>query len=343
MPSRRASRVRRLLDARNLLERHFHAKVAARHHERVSNGHDLLDALDRLRLFDLGHHQRPAFDDFLDLDDVLRALNERERNPVDILLERRGEIGVILVGHGGGRDGRVGQAHALLVGDAPRDFDDGQRAASLGRGDPQHHFAVVDEDPVPLRERTQDFRMRQIDARLAPGRGVAVKDEGLAALQVGAAAGERAEPELRPLQVDKDADRAAGLFLHIADHRDPLPHPVMRSMAHVDAEDVRAGGEQGRDGLSVGRSGPESGDDFDAAATGLHWRSPIIGGAYRYVRFRPGLADQSNLRAAQGFAWSVSCTVQLFEVLAGVDFEEPGSVVAAHKAILSAVDLELAI
>ena len=274
-----------------LLERHFHAEIAARHHQRVSDRHDLVDALDRLRFFDLGHHQRAAFDDCLDLVDVLRALNERERDPVDVLLQRRGEVGAILVGHGGGRNGRVGQAHALLVGDAPRDFDDGQRAASLGRGDPQHHFAVVDEYPVPLRERAQDFRMRQIDARLPAGRGVAVKDEGLAALQVGGAAGERAEPELRPLQVDKDADRAAGLFLHIADHRDPLPHHVMRSVAHVDAEDVRAGGEQRRDGLSVGRSGPEGGDDFDAAATGLHWRSPIIGGAYRQVRF--GLGSRS--------------------------------------------------
>jgi len=66
------------------------------------------------------------------------------------------------------------------------------------------------------------------------------------------AAGERAEPELRSLQVDKDADRAAGFFLHLADHRHALPHHVMRRVAHVDAEDVRAGGEQRRDGLPVG-------------------------------------------------------------------------------------------
>ena len=184
--------------------------------------------------------------------------------------------------------------------------------------------------------------MRQIDARLAPRRGVAVKDEGLAALQVGAAAGERAEPQLRPLQVDKDADRAAGLFLHIADHRDPLPHPVMRSMAHVDAEDVRAGGEQGRDGLSVGRSRPESRDDFDAAAAGLHWRSPIIAALTANVRF--GRASRVSKRSrGSGICLVGQLHRPALRVLAGVDFEEPGSVVAAHKAILSAVDLELAI
>ena len=143
--------------------------------------------------------------------------------------------------------------------------------------------------------------MRQIDARLPARRGVAVENEGFAVAQVGGAVGESAEPELRPLEVDKDADRAAGLFLHLADHRDPLPHHVVRSVAHVDAENVRAGGEQRRDGLSVRRSGPEGGDDFDAAATGLHWRSPMIGGANRQVRFRLG-SRSVDVRAAQGFA-----------------------------------------
>ena len=156
--------------------------------------------------------------------------------------------------------------------------------------------------------------MRQIDARLAAGSGVAVKDEGLAVAKVDAAACERAEPELRPLQVDKDADRAAGLFLDLADHRDPLPHPVMRGVAHVDAKDVGAGGEQGGDRLAVGRGGAEGGDDLDAAATGLHWRSsdnrrrlpPCLFFAPPHVR---------TDFLVQGFAWSVSCTVQLFESL----------------------------
>ena len=81
--------------------RHFHSEIAARHHQGVSDPHDLVDALDRLRFFDLGHHKRPAFDDFLDLDNVFRTLNEQQRDPVDILLKRRVEIGAILFGHGG--------------------------------------------------------------------------------------------------------------------------------------------------------------------------------------------------------------------------------------------------
>ena len=153
--------------------------------------------------------------------------------------------------------------------------------------------------------------MRQIDARLAAGRGIAVKDEGLAVAQVGAAAGERAEPELRPLQVDEDADRAAGLFLHLADHRDPLPHPVMRSVAHVDAKDVGAGGEQGGDGLAVGRSGAERGDDFDAAATDLQLRSSDNRRRSPPRSFFASPERRADVVRLKGVAWSVSCTVQL--------------------------------
>ena len=68
-----------------------------------------------LRFLDLGHHQRAAVGDRLDLDDVLRTLHEREGDPVDVFLERRGEVGAILVRHRRGRDRGVGETHALLA------------------------------------------------------------------------------------------------------------------------------------------------------------------------------------------------------------------------------------
>ena len=73
-----------------------------------------------------------------------------------------------------------------------------------------------------------------------------------------------------PCRSTSIADRPAGLLLERADHRHPLAHRVMRGVAHVDAEDVGAGGEQSRDGLAVGRGRAEGGDDLDAAAaTGM--------------------------------------------------------------------------
>ena len=164
------------------------------------------------------------------------------------------------------------------------------------------------------RERTQDFRMRQIDARGSAERRVAVESEGVALVQVDGAAGEGAEPQLRSLQIDEDADRAAGLFLERADHRHPLAHDVMRGMAHVDAEDVGAGGEQVGDGLAVARGGAEGGDDLDARRRRACTCVPPTIGGLPPRSFLPG-AGREPAFAAQGFAWSVSCTVQLLASL----------------------------
>ncbi len=102
----------------------------------------------------------------------------------------------------------------------------------------QHHLAVVDEDAVAGRERAQDLRMGQLNARGVARRRIGVERESVPLVQFGAAVGEQAEPELRPLQVDEHADRPARLLLERADHRDPRAHVVMRGVAHVDAEDV---------------------------------------------------------------------------------------------------------
>src|SRR5581483_1004329 len=85
--------------------------------------------------------------------------------------------------------------------------------------------------------------------------------------QYGRAACKAAEPELRPLQVDEDADRSALFRLDGADRRHQLAHPVMRGVTHVDAEDVDSRLEKPRDGGAVGGSRSECRDDLGAALT----------------------------------------------------------------------------
>ena len=155
--------------------------------------------------------------------------------------------------------------------------------------------------------------MRQIDTRGSAERRVAIESEDVPLAQVHGAAGEGAKSQFGSLQIDEDADRAAGFFFKRTNHRHPLAHDVMRGVAHVDAEDVGAGGEQVRDRLAVARGGAEGGDDLDAAATGLHFmflpRSAIA--AVLVFAWR----GREPASAAQGFAWSVSCTVQLLASL----------------------------
>src|SRR5258705_312790 len=80
--------------------------VAARHHQRVGGFDDFGEPVDRLRFFDLGHHGGAAADQPLGLVDVLGALYEGKRDPVDLGGQRRLEIGAVLRRHR--RDRQVG-------------------------------------------------------------------------------------------------------------------------------------------------------------------------------------------------------------------------------------------
>ncbi len=72
----------------------FHAKVAARHHDRVGRGDDLVVGRERLLLLDLGDHELVAAggrDELLELANVVGAAHERERHVVDILAHAPGQ------------------------------------------------------------------------------------------------------------------------------------------------------------------------------------------------------------------------------------------------------------
>src|SRR4029453_11228438 len=105
----------------------------------------------------------------------------------------------------------------------------------------QAHLAVIEQQRMARPKGGEDFRMRQLHAVVVARRLVGIEYEALAVLELGRAFGESAEPQFWPLQVDQDADRAAIARLDIADGRDQFAHLVMRRMAHVDAEYIRAG------------------------------------------------------------------------------------------------------
>ena len=118
-----------LLDAGHLLERHLDAEVAAGDHQRVGELDDRGEALDRLRLLDLGQDAGAAAGDLPDLGEILGALDEGERDPVDAGVERRLEVGAVLGGEGAEGEGGVGDADALAVGEPGADLDGGHGAA----------------------------------------------------------------------------------------------------------------------------------------------------------------------------------------------------------------------
>ena len=209
----------------------------------------------------------------------------------------------------------------------------------LGDGEPD--LAVVDQQRVARLDGGEDFRMRQVHARGVAGRCVGVEHEGVAGFHRHRAAGERADPQLRPLQIDQDADRPAGVALDRADHAHQLAHALLAGVAHVDAEDVGAGLEQLRD--HVGSSTRPD------RAWRRSWRGADVSwlgasGRRRRQRRRRARGVRSGARGGQRPVGRLLGGVgQLHRpgaLLAGVDLEEAGAVIAARQAVLGAADGE---
>ena len=232
------------LETGHPLERQFDAEIAARHHQRVGGLDDLGQPVDRLRFFDLGHHGCAPTNELLGFIDVFGALHEGERDPVDAGNQRRFEICAVFRGHRRDRQIGIGQADALAVGHLAADHY--PRHGALGRGvfGDQAHLAVVEQQRVARPQRRQDFRMRKVYARVVAGRLVGIERKALPVIELCRTFGEGTKTQLRPLQVDEDADRAAVAAFDIANGLDQIAHLVMRRVAHVDAEHVGTGLEQ---------------------------------------------------------------------------------------------------
>jgi len=233
-----------LLLARHLLKRHLHAEIAARHHDRVGDVDDLVEPLQRLRFFDLRHDARAALNELARLGHVVRPLDEGKRDPVHFRRERRVQVAAILFRQRAGAQDRVGQADALAIGKLPPRDHFRHRAARPFLRHLQAHAAVVEQDCMARLKRFEDFRMRQVDPLPVAGLRVVVEHEGLALRDLHRAVLEAPEPELRPLQVGKNADRPVMPVFDVADDGDEVAQPLVRGMAHVDAEDVRTGAVQ---------------------------------------------------------------------------------------------------
>ena len=99
LPALRAARHDLLLQPRHPFQRHFHAQIAARHHQRVGQFQDAVQACQRLGLFDLGQHAGAALHDLFQFGHVLGPLHEAQRDPVHPQFQRRVQVGAILGRH----------------------------------------------------------------------------------------------------------------------------------------------------------------------------------------------------------------------------------------------------
>ena len=103
------------LHAGNPFQRHFHTQVAPRDHERVSYFENVAKPRHSVRLLDLGPHGGATAGELLRLGDILRALNERQRDPIDAGVESGFEVSNVFRCQRRERQHRIRQADALAV------------------------------------------------------------------------------------------------------------------------------------------------------------------------------------------------------------------------------------
>ena len=142
----------------------------------------------------------------MDFLEVLRALHERERDPVRAELERIVQVDPVLRGEG--REGQHGadHAHALAVGEGPTHDHARPGLARAGREHLKPDLSVVQQKLHAGRECLEDLRMGHADALRSPRSAVQIEAELGIRGKRHSALRKGAETQLRALQVREDSD-----------------------------------------------------------------------------------------------------------------------------------------
>ena len=219
----------------------FHPQIAARHHDAIGGRDDRLERIDRRGLFELGHDPGSPADQLLELSDIVRALHERERDPVNTDRQAEREIFTILLGQRRHWQDRTRHVHALAIGDgAGVERLHFGKILSAGKH-PQAHLAVVDQQILTGFDRSEDFRVQQRHTSvLADGR-IEVKPQPLPDGKVHSPADHLAQAQLRSLQIHQDSDRAAHIGLDLPDGIVASPVILMGSVAEIQPENIDPG------------------------------------------------------------------------------------------------------
>ena len=228
----------------HVLGRKLDPQIAARHHYRIGQLDDGVELSDRRRFLDLGQQRRPVADDRARFGHVFGPLDEAQRNPVHSLFQRKSKVAAVLFGQCRDRHHHVGHVDALVVRHPPADFDHRRNLVAVDRHDPQSHLAVVDQQPVALAHRGEQFGMRQFDPIAIACLFVTVEHEHLPGAEHRRPVLEFADPKLGPLQIDQDGRRPLGVRFQVANRLHQFDFVGLRAVAHVDPEGIRPGVEQ---------------------------------------------------------------------------------------------------
>ncbi len=258
-----------LLDQRHAGQIHLDAQVAAGDHQAVRLGDDLVDLIDRLRLLDLGDDADvtlPALQPLAKLPNVGRASNERQRQVIEVVLDRPVDARPVTVGDARQPELRVRQVHALArLDDAPGSAAEPDAVRLLAGAD-EAEQPVLDEDAVAHFDVVDQALVRDADHAVSAQDVVALDDQLVAngdrhaARVVGFV--DVADANLGAAQVTQDGDAAIELVGFLANLGEHLAVSVQLAVAEVEPADINAGRQQGLQVPRLRHGRPHGGDDL---------------------------------------------------------------------------------
>ena len=234
-----------LLQARQLRIPHLNAQVTARHHHYVGGFDDALQVGDRLVTLDLRHdpgftarfaHELPRQ---LDIGGIAR---ERHGDVINFLLRAELDVLAVPVGERGCRNSAALAIQALAVGKLAAHSHVGVDFRSTDAIDVEHDLPVVQQEYI-----TGGDVFRQILVGTAYGVDRApfwveihVECEGLPLLQHDLPFAEALDTNLRPTEIEEDADGPVGNPRRLADEPEATPPILDGTVRGVEPNDVDA-------------------------------------------------------------------------------------------------------
>ena len=219
---------------RHFLRRDLDPEVASRHHDAVAFANDLVDPLDRLRLFDLRDEPDaapPAAHDPPQRADVARAAYERERHVVGTGSEPEREVGAVLRRERRRRHARPRQVDSLALAQEPPGHDLRLEGARAHARHAQPQLAVVEKDRIAARYVARQRAIVRREPRRRAEKSARLDDDATALDELDRAALHPSDADLRALQIEQEPDRLLSPRLDRAQRGDDLAMLGVRSRA----------------------------------------------------------------------------------------------------------------
>ena len=226
-----------LLDDGYLLQRDFHAQVAAGHHDAIAHAQDLINVLHALHVFDLcddghiGAAQRA--EELAHIQNVLRRAGKGGGYEVHAVFHAKSDVLTVLGAEIGHAQIHVRDVDALAVGDYAVIVDDADDFAG-GQASHRHlHQAVVDKDGGSLPDIARQVGIGDGGAFRVAHHTLGDQREGLPLLELNLAIFKGFQPDFRALGVQHDRDGQVQFPTERLDAADVVQVRFVRAMREI--------------------------------------------------------------------------------------------------------------